>query len=147
MSTKAFSIEDGNLSNRPIYSTASRAYKDIDLTFARRPSGDIFKKEDAAAVKQAVKNLLLTNFGEKPFDPLFGGDLNRYLFELSEGFDETELKDQIYSVVNAYEPRADILEINTAILPDNNNILLTLVFRVLNTTDTVRLDISITRLR
>lgn len=147
MSTKAFSIEDGTLGSSPITSTSARRYKDIDLTFQRKPSGDIYKKEDAAAIKQAVKNLLLTNFNEKPFDPFYGGDLYRYLFELSDGMDDIEIKEQIYSVISAYEPRAKILDLQTEMKPDFNSVGITIVFQVLNITDTVKLDISITRLR
>jgi len=76
MPTRAFSIEDGNLGSKTILTSRAKSSKDIDLSFAKKGSGDVFKKEDAAAVKQAVKNLLLTNFSEKPFLPRFGGNLN-----------------------------------------------------------------------
>ena len=82
MPTKAYSVEDGNLSTRPIVTSRSRDYKDIDLSFKKRTSGEVFKKTDAASVKQANKNLLLTNKTEKPFNPFFGGSLNRFLFSL-----------------------------------------------------------------
>ena len=72
--TKAFSVEDGNLNSQPIIATRKVAYSDIDLTFTAKPSGDIYKKVDAADVKQSVKNLLLTNYTEKPFNMLFGGN-------------------------------------------------------------------------
>lgn len=61
MVTKAFSIEDGNLSTKSITTTRQLTFTDIDLTFTAKPSGEIYKKTDAAAVKQAIKNLLLTN--------------------------------------------------------------------------------------
>ena len=59
MPTRAFSIEDGNLGVKTIISSQNRTFSDIDLTFAKKASGDVFKKNSAAAVKQAVKNLLL----------------------------------------------------------------------------------------
>lgn len=63
---------------------------DIDLTFNTKAGalneegvmqGDIYKKHDAAAVIQAVENILLTNHFEKPFNPFFGGNLRAMLFE------------------------------------------------------------------
>ena len=79
---KAFSIEDGNLQTRSLVTTRNRLYKDIDLSFDHKPTdgtnpttADVYKKEDAAAVKQAVKNLLMTNFGEKPFNLFYGANL------------------------------------------------------------------------
>ena len=67
---RAYSIEDTNL-NASLISSRKINYRDIDLSFAAKPAGDLFKKVDAASVKQAVKNLLLTNRGEKPFQPEF----------------------------------------------------------------------------
>jgi len=69
MVTKAFSIEDGNLATRSIVVARRKEYKDIDLSFTNRTTGEIYKKTNAAAVKQSVKNLLLTNRTEKPFEP------------------------------------------------------------------------------
>ena len=71
MATK-LSAEDGNLGVSTLIGTRTKLYKDIDLTFANKTSGEIFKKEDAAAVKQAVKNLILTNYFERvSIDTLF----------------------------------------------------------------------------
>ena len=56
---KAFSIEDGNLATTSLVGSSAVKYKDIDLSFTAKKSGDLYNKTDAAAVKQAVKNLLL----------------------------------------------------------------------------------------
>ena len=86
MVTKAFSIEDGNQSSSLLTSRSTK-YSDIDLLFANKLSGDIFKKVDAAAVKQSVKNIVRTRKGEKPFNPEFGSNIGDFLFELAdEGF-------------------------------------------------------------
>ena len=90
MPLRAFSIEDGNLGSKTILTSRTKVSKDIDLSFAKKPSGDVFKKTDAAAVKQAVKNLLLTNFSEKPFLPRFGGNLNSLLFALNTDIDDED---------------------------------------------------------
>ena len=78
---RVFSLEDGNLDKRSILTARTISYKDVDLTFAKKPNNDIFKKEDAAAVKQSVKNIVLTNPGEKPFRPFYGAGLTQFLFE------------------------------------------------------------------
>ena len=44
MATRAFSIEDGNLATKSILTTQKRTYKDIDLSFAKKTTGEIFKK-------------------------------------------------------------------------------------------------------
>jgi phage baseplate assembly protein W len=144
---KVFSIEDGNLTNQPITSSITKTYKDIDLTFAKRPSGDIYKKSDAAAVKQAVKNILLTNYTEKPFLPKFGGNLNAFLFSLSSEFDEFEIQEAVTLAINNYEPRAKVLDVRANLQPDNYSVSVEVTFQVLSTSEVVATTVSLTRLR
>ena len=147
MPLRSYSIEDGNLQSRSVVSTKKRVYKDLDLTFARAANNDVFKKTDAAAVKQAVKNILLTNRLEKPFNATFGGNLNRFLFELSEYFDEQEIEDEIRETIQLYEPRARVTRIRVNVNPDLNDIKVTVVFQILNTLQRETLELSLARLR
>ena len=94
-STRVLSREDGNLSTSLIISSRSRAFKDIDLSFTAKDNGELYTKTDAAAVKQAVKNLIQTNYFEKPFMPLFGADLRSLLFELADEDIEENCKSHI----------------------------------------------------
>ena len=111
MATRAFSVEDGNLNNiQSVTSARKRSFSDIDLLFSARPNGDVYKKTDAASVKQSVKNLLLTNSGEKPFSS-FGGDLSDFLFELADDITKYEMRNQIIEAIQDYEPRVKIDEI------------------------------------
>src|SRR6056297_2305228 len=96
---RAIAIEDGNLQTPSLVTTRKINYLDIDLSFEARSSGDIFKKKDAAAVKQAVKNLLLTNPGEKPFDNYFGGGLGDLIFELVDDESDEEIREAIRSAI------------------------------------------------
>ena len=146
MAVKAFSIEDGDLS-ASIVTTRNKKYTDIDLTFTAKPSGDIFKKFDAAAVKQSVKNLLLTSRYEKPFQPNFGANLNSALFALDTDYDPDFIQDLIADAITKYEPRARVLEIALNLLPETNALDATIVFQVVNTNEVVSVDVSLTRLR
>ena len=96
MATK-LAAEDVRLGSSSIIGSRTKVYKDIDLTFAAKPSGEIFKKTDAAAVKQAVKNLMLTNYFEKPFQPLFGANLRDMLFDLADEESEEHIVDALNS--------------------------------------------------
>lgn len=147
MPTRAFSVEDGNIGTKTITTARTRSYSDIDLSFAKKGSGDIFKKEHAAAVKQAVRNLLLTNYAEKPFLPRFGGDLNAMLFRLSTEIDDDYLEDDIINAIETYEPRAKVLNINSIISADSHEVRVTVTFRVLSTQEESFVEINLTRLR
>jgi len=146
MATK-LSAEDGNLSVSSLIGTRTKVYKDIDLTFANKPSGEIFKKESAAAVKQAVKNLMLTNYFEKPFQPRFGGNLREMLFDLADDDAEEDIEERILNAIAVYEPRAQALNVIATATPDRHSIRVTVEFRVVNTQETVTISTVLARLR
>ena len=122
-------------------------YSDIDLTFAKRSSGDVYKKTDAAAVKQSIKNLLLTNLGEKPFNPYFGGGLSDLLFELADNDLDILLEDQITAAIENWEPRAKLISIVPNIQPDNNTARVKIVFQIISTSEEVVFETTVARLR
>lgn len=147
MATKAFSREDGNLQTASIVTTRTKVYKDLDLVFGDTASGDVFKKTDAAAVKQAVKNLLMTNYLEKPFRPNYGGNLNDFLFENADFFDASEIEDQVFYAVQNYEPRARVESVEAKVLPQHHDVKVTVTFRIINTNEVISIDLSLARLR
>tara|TARA_B100001063_G_scaffold63564_1_gene57551 strand:- start:991 stop:1431 length:441 start_codon:yes stop_codon:yes gene_type:complete len=146
MATK-LAAEDVRLGSSSILGTRTKVYKDIDLTFTARPSGEIFKKTDAAAVKQAVKNLMLTNYFEKPFQPLFGANLRDMLFELADDEAEEDIEDRCINAINVFEPRAEALNVKAIANPDRNSIRVTVEFRIINTEEQVVVSTVLARLR
>lgn len=144
---KAFSIEDGNLSNVPITSSVERTYSDIDCSFLPKPSGDVYKKTDAAAVKQSVKNILMTNQGEAVFRPYYGAGLNSLLFELSSDLDERDVEDRVFSALARLEPRVRTLNVGVNIQPDYNSMAVTVTFQVIQTLEEVTVNVTIGRVR
>jgi len=144
---KVLSTEDGNLQKTSLVSSRSVDYLDIDLTFNKRPVGDVYKKKDAAAVKQAIKNLLLTDFYEKPFQPFFGANLRGMLFELADEETEEEVRENIVNAIQFYEPRVTIEDISVNILPDQNDMRVSVVFKIINTQEIVTFTTNLSRLR
>ena len=148
MVKRAFAQEDGNLNTASVKSSRIREYIDLDLSFTVKPtSGEIYKKTDAASVKQAIKTLVLTNNLEKPFRPDFGGDIRGQLFELAEYGRDDVIKEDIIANIERYEPRAEVLDVVVNTQPDRNSISVTLRFKVVNTSEEVELTTSLARLR
>lgn len=146
--TRALSTEDGTLNATTLVVARSRAYKDIDLTFARKPgTNDVYKKVDAAAVKQSLKNLISTNKLEKPFDPDYGGDIRSMLFELADDLTSIDIENNIRTVAYMYEPRAEIVDIQSEVLPDNNSVSVSITFRIVSTAETITFTTVVSRLR
>jgi len=144
---RRLSIEDRNLSAVTIVGTRQKLYQDIDITFLAKASGDIFKKTEANAVKQAVKNLILTNHYEKPFNAKFGGNIQGLLFELADDETGEQVRDTIIATINENEPRAKIISVDVNSQPDYNSIEATITFKVVNSGEVVTFTTILKRLR
>ena len=102
---------------------ASRAFKDINLSFKRHPvTNDVVSINDEDAIKRSVKNIIFTILGEKPFQPLFGSVINESLFELSTALSEMKVSDEITQSLLNYEPRIDKIVVTASIYPDSNEL-------------------------
>lgn len=138
--------QDGNLTSS-IISTRRTAYKDIDLSFTAKPNGEIYTKKDAAAITQAIKNLIQTNHFEKPFNLFYGGNIRALLFELADDDVEEEVEENIITSIQRFEPRALISTLNVKSDPDRNSLDVYIEFQVINTTEVVTFTTSVSRLR
>ena len=149
MAVRLLSQEDGGINSNNKLVSRSRAFSDLDLAFANKPNGEIYKKIDAAAVKQSVKNLVLTNYYEKPFQPYFGTNIRDMLFELADDITSLEIKSSIAEAIEIYEPRAIVSDIiiDTNQIDTHNSLGVSIIFRIVNSNDTVQFKITLARLR
>ena len=100
----------------------SRSFKDISLTFSKNPvTKDLVVLKNEEAIKQAVKNLVLTQVGERFFNPYLGTNTTSYLFELSTSFAENALIEEIESVLQTNEPRINLSNISVDADEDMNS--------------------------
>jgi len=134
--------------NRNIFTKGTATYTDIDMSFQTHPlTGDIRKKTDLDSIKQSLKNLLFTNYGERPFRPLLAGNLNDLLFEPLDDIIIEELKKSITTTVNNYEPRIDIISLEITPKGSDNELGVTLTFNMINYTEPQIINTIIKRQR
>ena len=115
--------------------TITKIYSDIDFTFTKKPvTGDVALSFDDQAVIRSIRNLLLTNHFERPFNPDLGSKLNALLFELVSPLTAASLEREIATMIDNYEPRARINEVIVTPLPDNNAYNVYLSFYIENAT-------------
>ena len=85
---------------------AKLSFKDINITFKKHPvTGDIVVSKDASAIKQAIVNLLLTNRGERVFQPDYGSNIRSQLFEPLDYATAASIKSSILYTIAKFEPR------------------------------------------
>ena len=125
-----------------------RTYVDLDLDFARHPvTNDIVKIEDVNAVKRSVRNLVNTQFYERPFHPELGCGVRDLLFEQYTPMTGIFIRRKIEEVLNNYEPRARISSIQVNEQEDRNAIDVVINFYVLNLPNPVSVTTTLQRIR
>lgn len=98
---------------------ATIKYNDIDLSFTKHPvSKDLLKLSNDEAIKNSIKNLLLTFYFEHPFRPELGSGIRDQLFENWTGTSAGIIEKNIIFIINNFEPRVELLGIQ---ISDNVN--------------------------
>ena len=110
---------------------ASRAFKDINLSFKRHPvTNDVVTIRNEDAIKRSVKNIIFTILGEKPYVPLFGTSVNNSLFELANPLDHVRISDEIQSTLLNYEPRISNIQVTVSNYPDSHELNATIQYDI-----------------
>lgn len=123
-------------------------YSDLDLDFIAHPTtGDIVRKTGDDAIKRSVRNLILTNFYDRPFRPYIGSNVAKLLFELATPIVANLIKDAILEVVKNYEPRIRILELFVNLDEDNNGYNVSIRYEILNRGEPAIISIFLERIR
>ena len=125
-----------------------KAWRDLDLNFVPHPiRKDLVPLKDDNAIKQAVKNLLVSNFFDRPFQPDLGANLRGLLFEPADYITRIDIKDGIQNVLTQYEPRIQLLNIEVKDLSDQNAYRVIVVFRIKEYDTEESVEIVLRRLR
>jgi phage baseplate assembly protein W len=128
--------------------TLKNIYSDIDLTFIPNPvTGDVSLSYDEQAVIRSIRNLLLTNFYERPFQPKLGSNLNAFLFENTSAITSSALEKEISAVIRNYEPRATINSLVVTALEDLNAFFIELSVYIGNNTQPSSVNVLLERTR
>ena len=141
----AFSNYDATTTNKSPRS--NRIYSDLNLSFTKNPATkDVSRYFDIQAIKRAVKNIILTNKFEKPFNPDFGCNLRGFLFENISDPMMIIIKDRIAKAITDYEPRVSVQNI-TLSYDGKNGLNISVSVLVIGSTEPVTVTTFLQRVR
>ena len=104
-------------------SIQSKSFRDFSLTFEKNAvTNDVLSLKNEAAIKASVKNIIMYNFFEKPFYPMFGGNVVGLLFENASPTQAADLESRIADAINIHEPRVAHLETKALWTEDRNQL-------------------------
>ena len=128
--------------------TRKKPWADLDLALSLHPiRKDIIPLKDDAAIKNAVKNLILTNIYERPFQPQLACNLRGLLFEPADAITRVSLREKIKDVIRDYEPRVSINYINIKNDSNRNAWNVTINFKIKEFNTNTNVQIGLERLR
>lgn len=122
-------------------------FSDFNNSMVTKGDGDLAKTIDEFAVAQSIKNLILTDKMERPFQPTLGCDIRKSLFENFTPQTITVAKQRIAETIGQYEPRAEIINIEASPDEDNNALNMTIVFSLINSDVEQTLGLVLERIR
>lgn len=125
-----------------------RDFKDLDLSFNIHPvKKDINKHVGVKAVINSIKNLVLTNHYEKPFQPEIGSNVRKLLFENIDELTSIALQREISQVIANYEPRAIVSKVYVFADYENNGFNVEVEFSVINQSNPITITFFLERIR
>ena len=126
----------------------SKLYADIDFRFKPHPiTGDVTIKYDSDAIRRAVRNIVLTNFYERPFKPSLGSSIRNQLFELDTDRKTRRLARKVQKIIEDFEPRVEKVKVLLGEVSDRNEMNVTIFYNIKNSAQQQEMDFTVNRAR
>ena len=123
-------------------------YSDFSNSFSKHPiTNELVTLKNEDSIRQAFKNLILTNIDERPFSPFFGSNVNRTLFEQFGPFVREDIIRHVSMAAKQFERRISLLNVDVVDQPDKNGLKINVVFSIINIPEPVNLSIFLKRVR
>jgi phage baseplate assembly protein W len=147
MSTE--NLSDFNVSGqRTALVSRGKQYADLDLSLIPHPNKkDIIPLTDIDAVRNSIKNLVLTGRYERPFQPELSSGVYSLLFENSSPDILFMLKSYIRNVISKYEPRVSDVYVEVKDDSDNNAYYITITFNIISVDTEAEIQLYLERIR
>lgn len=126
----------------------TRLFSDIDLNFTAHPvTKDIVRRFDENAIKASLKNLVLTANYERPFHSEIGSPVRALLFEAPSPLVTATLRKALLEMITAFEPRVELIDVLVNFRQDENDLLISIIFKIVNTERPLTVDVVLERTR
>jgi phage baseplate assembly protein W len=127
---------------------SDRTFRDLDLNFTIHPvKKDINVYKNEFAIINSIKNLVLTNHYDRPFQPEIGSNIRRLLFEQVDSITAAQIEREITEVIGNFEPRAQVSRVNAIPSPDENLYKIRLEFFIINSSEPITINFFLERIR
>jgi len=110
----------------------SQSFKDVSMSFQANPlNNDLIVLKNQTAIARSIRNIVLTSPGEKFFNPDFGSNVSKLLFDNLDDLTALSIRDEIENSIRNYEPRVQLIDVVVVPEYDNNEFNVTVVYRII----------------
>ena len=131
------------LSRRKV-ETYADFHKDLTLSPV---NFDLSRKIDEDSIKESIRNIVMTNRGERLFQPNIGCDIRGMLFENFTPDMVVTAKEMISNVIQSFEPRAELIGVDIITAVDSNSLEVIIVYSIINRQEPLTLVITLDKVR
>ena len=109
-----------------------QGYKDLSMSFKSNPlNDDLIGLKNESAIARSIRNIVFTLPGEKFFDSDFGSEVSATLFENLDDVSAITIRDEIEYIINTYEPRVELLNVDSIANYDNNQYDVMITYQII----------------
>tara|TARA_B100001094_G_C18164804_1_gene791397 strand:- start:1767 stop:2168 length:402 start_codon:yes stop_codon:yes gene_type:complete len=109
----------------------SRSFKDLSMSFKANPlNDDLITLKNESAIARSIRNIVFTSPGEKFFNPDFGSNISKVLFENIDEISAIQIKEEIELSIKNFEPRVRLTEVEINPNYDNNQFDVTINYKI-----------------
>lgn len=110
----------------------SKGFKDVSMTLKRNPlTNDVISIKNETAIARSLRNIVYTIPGEVPFNPEFGTNISRTLFDNMDSISATILETQIRNSITRFEPRVELIDIEIQPIYDANEFNVNIIYQII----------------
>ena len=109
----------------------SRSFKDLSMSFKANPlNDDLITLKNESAIARSIRNIVFTSPGDKFFNPDFGSNISKVLFENIDEISAIQIKEEIELSIKNFEPRVRLTEVEINPNYDNNQFDVTINYKI-----------------
>jgi len=108
---------------------------------------DLGRLKNEQAIKQSMKNIVLTSLGERFFQPTIGSDVYNSLFEPNDIIMEENLRNAVTNALRFHEPRVNVIQVIVSSFPEEDRVALNVIFSIINSIQVQNLNLILRRVR
>ena len=110
----------------------SKGFKDVSMTLKRNPlTNDVISIKNETAIARSLRNIVYTIPGEVPFNPEFGTNISRTLFDNMDNISANLLESEIRDSITRFEPRVDLIDVQVQPIYDANEFNVNIIYRII----------------